>query len=89
MRTIAHISDLHFGREDHLLRKAQVVVTKKLSSSIRLGAGGGGDDDGDDDGGDDGGDGAPGMGNLGRMKFVSTFTFTVDGYDPAARVEIP
>ncbi len=74
------------GAEDGLVRRLEFKLTKGFSSAIRIGAPGAQDEEEGEEGEDEG---APGFGNLAKLKFVSTWTLTVKGYDAAAAVEVP
>lgn len=74
------------GVEDGLVRRLEFKLTKGFSSAIRIGAPGAQDEEEGEEGEEEE---MPGFGNLAKLKFVSTWTLTVKGYDAAAAVEVP
>ena len=69
----------YFGKDDHLLKKAEIKFVKGFNAMI-AGAmpGGGGDDDDDEDGG-----------GMVKSSFATTFKFTLGAFSKTAAVAVP
>ncbi|HZL71659.1 MAG TPA: hypothetical protein VFC86_04310 [Planctomycetota bacterium] len=72
----------YFGKDDHLLRKAEFKFVKGFNAMIAgaIPGGGGGDDDDDDE---DGG------GGMVKTSFATTFKFTLGAFSKTAAVAAP
>lgn len=78
----------YVGKEDGLVRKMEVKLTKGISSMIKMNmpGGGGGDEEEEDE---DDGQGQPGFGNFAKMKTTRTYTCTISGYEKDLEVQLP
>lgn len=74
----------YFGRDDHLLRKAEFKFVKGFNAMIAgalPGGGGGGDEDEDEDGG--------GAGGVVKSSFSTTLKLTLGAFSKTAAVTVP
>ena len=86
----------YIDKESGELQKFEMSVTKGYSAAIRMGGmGGAGEEEEDEEEGEGEGDeeeeeGGPGQPfELGKMKFVSSYSFTIQKYDSDLTVTIP
>ena len=70
----------YFGKDDHILRKAEYKFVKGFNSAVRM-AGAGGDEDEDED--EDGGGGPV------KASFSTTFNLTLGAFSKTASVTVP
>lgn len=73
----------YFGKDDHLLKKAEIKFVKGFNAMIAGAMPGGGGDDDDDDDDEDGG------GGMVKSSFATTFKFTLGAFSKTAAVAVP
>ena len=71
-----------FGKDDHLLKKAEFKFVKGFNAMIQ-GAMPGGDDEGGEEGGDEGG------ANMAKASFTSSFKIALGAFSKTAAVTVP